>query len=109
MSPMIATQHPDMMVGIRMIITGSMLPIFKKIRPAAAQSGLRKMLKSRTAKQWGLVVVPAGLIAGFMLKAYHESKVEEELYEEAMFQKLIEERQSRQPAGSSNVQQGKTK
>ena len=52
-------------------------------------------MQSRTVKQWALVLVPTSMMVGFMLKSYQDSKIEQELYEEAMFQKIVEERKAK--------------
>ncbi len=49
-------------------------------------------------RKWGYVVVPGGAIAGYMLHSYYENRVEQELYEEAMFLQMVEERKRKKEA-----------
>jgi hypothetical protein len=50
---------------------------------------------ARTPKQWAILVLPLGVVTGFTIRSYQQSKIEEALYEEAMFQQIAEERKQK--------------
>jgi hypothetical protein len=43
-------------------------------------------------RKWRYVVVPGIAVAGYILHSVQENRVEQELYEEAMFQQMVEQR-----------------
>jgi hypothetical protein len=57
----------------------------------------RKMTQWRQViRNWGYLVVPGGAVTGYLLHSYHENRMEQELYEEALFQKMLEERKRKE-------------